>query len=485
MLILKENYRYMKIFNIFLVVLLITTAASTLFAEENGEYSSISVFESDVYSDLFSNEQIRKIFSDKSLVTYWLKIESVMAEAQAELGIIPKSASKSLIKILNIDNIDFDLLGTQTNKVGRGIKGMLDQIRKAGNLDVKSYLHFGSTTQDIMDSSTSMQIKEAVVVTKSNLKTLILKLNKLAYDNRATIMVARSNGQDAIPTTFGLYLSTFIGELDRHYTRLEEVESRLYLQFGGTVGTLAPYKDKGIKLQRLMSKKLDLPIALAPWNPSRDSYAEVVQTLGLITSTLGRLGLDVNNLSRNQINELSEGESGASTTMPHKRNPRASEFIVSFSYYGKMYACAAPDIMTHNDIRQGAPWILEWSIIPESFMITNTSLDRAIRLIANLRINKDMMLKNFQSSNNFVMSEAVMNHLVKKLGRSKAYDIMKKAIRNSKPNTSLTDLLKSDKELRALLTDTEISYITDPKNYLGSAEYQVESIYKKINKRFD
>ena len=467
----------------FLIVLLFPI--TIIFANERvNNYSSISVFESDIYSSLFSNEEIREIFNDKSLISNWLAVELAIVKSQAKLGIVPKSASKSLIEILDIKNIDLIKLGDQTRKVGRGIKGMLDQLRAKGNLDVKNYLHFGTTTQDIMDSATSIQIKQAIVVTKSNLEELILLLNKVAYENRSTIMLARSNGQDAIPTTFGLFLSTFIGELDRHYIRLEEVESRIYLQFGSTVGTLAPYKDKGLELQKLVSKELKLPIALTPWNPSRDSYVEVVQTVGLITSTLGRLGLDVNNLGRNQIGELSEGESGASSTMPHKRNPRASEFMVSFSYYGKMYACAAPDMMNHNDIRQGAPWILEWSIIPESFMISNTSIDRAIAMINKLRINKDQMLSNFSSSNNFVMSEAVMNFLVEKVGRGKAYDMMKKAVKNAPADISLTELLKTDKDLSLLLSDEEIVALTDPKNYLGSAVEQVEMVYKKINAKY-
>ena len=472
----------MKFLSFFIILLFPVTI---VFANESGsDYSLISVFESDIYSSLFSNEEIREIFNDKSLVTNWLRVESAIAKSQAKLGIIPKSASTSLIEILDIKNIDLIKLGDQTRKVGRGIKGMLDQLRAKGNIDVKNYLHFGTTTQDIMDSATSMQIKQAIVVTKNNLRELILLLNKIAYENRSTIMLARSNGQDAIPTTFGLFMSTFIGELDRHYIRLEEVESRIYLQFGSTVGTLAPYKDKGLELQKLVSKELKLPIALTPWNPSRDSYVEVVQTVGLITSTLGRLGLDVNNLGRNQIGELSEGESGASSTMPHKRNPRASEFMVSFSYYGKMYACAAPDMMNHNDIRQGAPWILEWSIIPESFMISNTSIDRAMAMINKLKINKDQMLANFGSSNNFVMSEAVMNFLVEKVGRGKAYDMMKKAVKNAPADMSLTELLKSDKELSLLLNDDEIVVLTDPKNYLGSAVEQVEMIYKKINAKY-
>jgi len=440
----------------------------------------VSVFDSRVYRHLFSTDGMRAIFSDRALVEQWLKVEVALANAQAQTGIIPKDSAKAIADTATIDNVDFNALRQGTDKVGRGIAPLLTQLREKGGPRVSEYLHWGSTTQDIMDTATVLQVKSASKLVRRQLVALTLQIADLAEENRDTVMIARSNGQDAVPTTFGLQLTTYMMPLYRDVQRLDESTSRLSAQMGSTVGTLAPFGDKGIAVQSAFAKELDLKVPIAPWNPSRDVFAETIQTLGLVTATLGRVADDINNLGRTEIDELKEGEGGASSTMPQKRNPRASEYMGGLARMGKMYSAASLDIMSHTDTRQGAPWILEWSIIPESFMTASASIERAQRMFEHLIVKKQHMLDNFQASKNFVMSEAVMNALAGKIGRGQAYAVVKHAIKQSGPNDTLRDVVENNKSINKYINEEELNQLLDPANYIGSAPQIVDRSVRQV-----
>ncbi|GLO63539.1 3-carboxy-cis,cis-muconate cycloisomerase [Vibrio sp. MACH09] len=460
-----------------LVVLCAISTAPASFAkstEATTSHESVSVFESAVYGDLFGTAEMRSVFSDKAMVNQWINVEMALAKSQSKVGIIPLSAYQSIKAAGEKVTIDYATLKKGTNKVGRGIKPLLKQLKKAGDKNVSGYLHFGSTTQDIMDTATALQVKNGSELIRVEMVELANQIAVLADQHKNTVMIARSNGQDAVPTTFGLHLTTYLMELVRNIDRLDEASSRLTAQIGSTVGTLAPYGDKGLALQKVFADELGLAAPIAPWNPSRDVFAEMVQTLAMVDATLGRVAVDINNLGRTQINEVKEGESGASSTMPQKRNPRASEFMGGFNRMGKMYNAASLDIMSHTDTRQGSPWILEWSIIPESFMVTSASLERAQRMFAKLLVNEQQMLDNFASASFYSMSEALMNKLTEKVGRSDAYSIVKKAIKAAKPEDTLSDVANNSVEINKHLTSEEIKAVLKPENYLGSSAKIVE-----------
>ncbi|WP_051333729.1 lyase family protein [Aliagarivorans marinus] len=449
-------------------------------ADAHTEHAAVSVFDSRVYRDLFGTQVMRDIFSDQALVQHWIEVEVALAKAQAEMGMIPQAAYRSIKQAADEVEIDFDVMRQNTNRVGRGINPLLGQLRKAGDENVATYLHFGSTTQDIMDTATVMQIDKGIKQVRQELQQLALHLADLAEQHKATVMLSRTNGQDAIPTTFGLYLLTYMSELDRHIDRLDEVAARLTVQIGGTVGTLSAYDEQGLELQAGVAKALGFKVPEAPWNPSRDTFAEVVQTLALVNGTFGRIAIDVNNLSRTQILEVQEGEGGASSTMPQKRNPRASEFMGGLTRMASMYNSAAMDMLSHSDTRQGSPWILEWSVIPDSFMVTDQNIHRAQRLFDQLIVNQDRMLENFEASQNYVMSESVMNDLAEKIGRAQAYDVVKDAIADAAPGTHFNDVVRQTPAITDVMNEQEIAAALNPANYLGVAEQTVERAVSRL-----
>ena len=480
----KQVIMKLKLLSVAMTAVIACSGVSAGTKVTNNEVvSPVSVFDSRVYQDLFGTDAMRSVFTDEAMVRQWLKVEVALAEAEAKNGVIPESAAVAIKKAATMDNFDFAKMRAKTNKVGRGIKPLLGHIKANGDKTVSEYLHFGSTTQDIMDTATVMQVKEGSALIRKELVALTLQVADLAEKHKGTVMLARSNGQDAIPTTFGLHLTTYMMELYRHIDRLDEATARLQAQIGSTVGTLAPFGDKGFAIQEDFAANVGLKSPIAPWNPSRDNFAEMVQTLALVDATMGRLALDINNLSRTQIDEVKEGEGGASSTMPQKRNPRAAEFMGGLARMGKMYNAAAPDIMSHTDTRQGSPWILEWSIIPESFMVTSATIERAQRMFNKLIVKPDNMLRNFKSAGDFSLSEAVMNKLAAKIGRSDAYKIVKKAIKTAPEGADLRGVIEGNDQLKKYFTSKDIDQLMKPENYIGSSVQIVDRSVKLVNSK--
>ena len=437
--------------------------------------SLVSVFDSFIYKDLFGSEPMRLVFSDETLIKHWLNIEVLLAQSQAELGVIPKSAAIAIKKSAQWENIDLVKLRYGTHKTGRPIKPLIDQIREAGGPEVGNYLHWGSTTQDIMDTATSLQINQGLQLLDKQLSLVIVQLAAMAKEHRATVMVARTNGQQAAPTTFGLFISTYMLELHRHRQRIAELIPRVAVgQSTGAVGTLAAMGDNGLLVREKLMEKLGLGTALLPWNSSRDNYAESIMVLGLIQGTLGRLANDIMTLSRLEIGEVKEGEGGASSTMPQKKNPRASEFISALTRMARIRMSGAMEIMDHSDTRTGSPWIVEWSLIPEMFLITSASLARAEQLLKKLEIYPEKMRKNIDISGGYAMSEAVMMFLAKKNGaRGNAYESLKTAIKQAKPNETLREVIESNQALKKTIGD-ELDELLKPENYIGFAPQMVD-----------
>lgn len=437
--------------------------------------SNASVFDSEIYRDMFTTSEMQAVFSDARLIGYWLKFEIELAAAEASLGIIPEQAAEAIAKAARLEHIDLAQLRAGVGHVGRAIEPLLKQIEHAGDDQVKEYLHWGSTTQDVMDTATVLQIRDGLVIVRRDLKKIILVLADEAARYRATPMVARSNGQDAVPTTFGFMLASYMTELRRHLARLDAASERVLVgQFGSAVGTLSSAGPEALSIRRALMRRLELGEPDLSWNASRDNFVEVIQIMALIHGTMGRIARDVNLWSRISENTVYEGEGGASSTLPQKRNPRASEFMGGLANLAKARAAAALSFLDQSETRQGAPWITEWSTIPEMFMLTAATLARALVLFGNLVVRPEVMLRQFDDSDLFVMTEAVMMEIAPKIGRTRAYDLLKSEIRSAPAGTTLKALIQSSPKLLELVGMRNIARLVDPANYLGAAPDMVD-----------
>ncbi|WP_087025131.1 class-II fumarase/aspartase family protein [Thaumasiovibrio subtropicus] len=431
---------------------------------------NVSVFDSALYSPLFTQAEMKAVWSDKHLVSCWLQFETEIAAIQADLGIIPAQAAKAIQQAATIDNINWTRLAAETAKVGMAIKPMVDQISEAGDPLVKQYLHWGCTTQDLLDTAQAMRLKSSLSLIRRQVINLIRSLSTMADAHRNTVMVARTNSQDALPTTWGLQLASYLTEMTRNLQRLDALTPRATMgMYGGAVGNLSSIGRVGLEVRERLMSALGLTQPIGLWNASLDGIAETIQCFAIIHGSLCRIANDIELMGRAPLAEVREGEGGGgSSTMPHKANPRACNMIQTLSRMGWMYASSAPNLMDQQDVRAASMRVLNWSLVPESCLAVSTSLARAQRLLDNLIVNKDNMRRNFAASRNLIMSEAVMMQVAEQKGRGESYAMIKTIIHDGlASDMSLEEMLLNSEAVTAMFSEAEITALCDPRNYLG------------------
>ncbi|MFL1801046.1 adenylosuccinate lyase family protein [Plesiomonas shigelloides] len=431
--------------------------------------SNISVFDSALYSPLFTQAEMKVVWSDENLIQSWLTFETSIAKVQATLGLIPQQAVIAIEQVCSLQNIDWARLSQDTQVVGMAIKPLIDQLSEQGGETVKKYLHWGCTTQDLLDTSLAMRLKQTLIIVRTQLVALGEQLRDMALVHKCTVMVARTNAMDALPTTWGLHVSGYLQEISRHIIRLDDMYPRVIKgMYGGAVGNLSSIGAVGLEVRKQLFLELGLTEPKGLGNASLDSIAEVIQFFALIHGTLARMANDIETMGRASIAEVREGEAGGgSSTMPHKANPRAANMIQTLSRMGWMYASAAPNLMDQHDVRSASMRVLNWSIVPEASLAVSTALERAERLFANLIVDKKQMASNFAASRYFIMSEAVMMAAASKVGRGESYNKIKSAIAHAPKDGDLASILKQDPNVMAILTSREIDLACDPTRYLG------------------
>lgn len=431
--------------------------------------SNISVFDSALYSPLFTQAEMKAVWSDENLIQSWLTFETSIAKVQATLGLIPQQAVIAIEQVCSLQNIDWARLSRDTQVVGMAIKPLIDQLSEQGGETVKKYLHWGGTTQDLLDTSLAMRLKQTLIIVRTQLVALGEQLRDMALVHKRTVMVARTNAMDALPTTWGLHVSGYLQEISRHIIRLDDMYPRVIKgMYGGAVGNLSSIGAVGLEVRKQLFLELGLTEPKGLGNASLDSIAEVIHFFALIHGTLARIANDIETMGRASIAEVREGESGGgSSTMPHKANPRAANMMQTLSRMGWMYASAAPNLMDQQDVRSASMRVLNWSIVPEASLAVSTALERAERLFANLIVDKKQMVSNFAASRYFIMSEAVMMAAASKVGRGESYNKIKSAIAHAPKEDDLASILKQDPDVMAILTSAEIDLACDPTRYLG------------------
>ena len=297
-------------------------------------------------------------------------------------------------------------------------------------------------------------------------------------------MAARTHLQHALPCTFGYKCAVYLSGISRHKERLTELEKRCLLaQFGGAAGTLASLGSSGIQVRAALAKELDLSDPLITWHVARDNIAEILNFLALVGGALGKIALDIIIMSSNELGEVSEPfvpHRGASSTMPQKRNPISSEFVLAASKLLRANAGLGIDAMVTDFERASGPWHLEWAVIPEAFVLTVGALYQMNFTLRGLVVNVGEMHENLNLSQGLIVGEAVMMGLAPSLGRQKAHDLVYKACRMaSEKGKSLFDVLKEDPSVSSL-DEHELAKLCSPLNYLGSSPVMVDRVLAHV-----
>ena len=391
-----------------------------------------TMFESLVFSDMFGTAEMRAVFADEALIGRYLEAEVALARAQARLGVVPQSAAADIDAAARSIKVDFKKLRHETEVVGYPILPLVHQLSEAAG-EAGRYVHWGATTQDIMDTANVLQLRAALQIIARDLRELREILAAMARKHRDTPMAGRTHLQQALPVTFGYKAAVWLSSIDRHIERVDQALPRILLgQFSGAAGTLASVGDSGLEMQRLFCEELGLRQPPITWHVARDGIAESVTLLGLVTGTLGKIATDVMLMSATEFGEVSEPfvpGRGASSTMPQKRNPISSELVLAAAKAVRQHVASMLDGMIHDFERATGPWHLEWISLPESFLLTASSLANAKFMLSGLHLHQERMRANLHLTHGLIVAEAVMMAAAPKLGRQRAHDRVYEACR--------------------------------------------------------
>src|SRR6266540_1741339 len=444
-----------------------------------------TIIDSAIFRDIFSAEAMRKVWSDENRTQKYLDIEAALARVQGRLGIIPKEAADEIVRHCTIDEIDMEKLKQQTKRIGYPILGVVSQLNTLCRDKLGEYCHWGATTQDITDTATVLQIREALELIDDDLRAISAALADLAKRHRDTPMVARSNLQQAVPITFGFKMAELLAAIERHRERLAQLRPRVLMgEFGGAAGTLASIEKGAMETQEGLMRELGLAQPPIAWHTIRDTIAEVGCFLGLVGGTLGKFAMDVKLMMQTEVGEVYEPFApgrGSSSTMPQKRNPISSCYIHATISVVRQHVAALLDAMVADHERSTGPWEIEWIALPEAFCLLSGALAHARVVLEGLSVDVDRMRANLDVTQGLVMSEAVMMGIGPYIGREYAHDLVyelcRVAIRDDRP---LLDVLAEHPQINAHLGRAELAKLCDPANYLGQSGVMVDRVLANV-----
>jgi 3-carboxy-cis,cis-muconate cycloisomerase len=432
----------------------------------------INPADSPVLGTLYGSDAMRAIFDDRAWFQRMLDVEAALARVQARLGIIPADAAAAITAAARVDNLDTAELAASVRNVGYPVVGVVRGLSRATGA-AGGWTHWGATTQDIMDTATVLQARDGLALIRAELLAIIAALIGQADRHRATVMAGRTHLQHALPITFGLKCAVWLQPLVAHVQRLDQLRPRVEIaQFGGAAGTLASLGEQGIAVLDGLAAELGLAAPPAPWHVARDGFSEVVGFLGLMCGSLAKIATDVILLAQNEVGELSEpyvAGRGSSSTMPQKRNPIASEYVLASARAVQALVPLMQGAMAQDHERATGPWQAELLALPQAFVLSHGALAHARTITEGMVVDAARMRRNLDASGGLIMAEAVMMGLAPQLGRETAHHVVKHACdRALADGIPLAEALLLEPEVASRLDRTAIQRLTDPANYLGS-----------------
>lgn len=435
------------------------------------------VIDSHFFKDLYGTEAMRNVWDDTQLLQKWLDYEAALARAEARVGLIPEHAAVEITRKAQAQLFDAGTIKAGIDKAVHPLVPVIWRLSELCEGDAGGYVHWGATTQDVMDTALILQIRDALVLIERGLGDVIRTLAALASAHRATPMVGRTHGQQALPMTFGFKVAIWLAECLRHAERLVACKPRLLVgEFGGAVGTLAGIAEHGFAVRTQLMAELGLIEPVIAWHSSRDHLAEFSAINAALCATLGKIAHEIIKLQMIEIGEVEESwEAGkvGSSTMPQKRNPMLCEAILTLSRLTRQHALISVDGMMHDFERDWSSVQMEWEYIPELCIMTHAALAMMDRVLSSLAVHPDRMLSNLLMSGGQLVAERVMFALADHLGRQKAHDLVHEISMSAfEKRTPFGDALKAHPEVSSRLSSTEIEALLDPTTYVGlSAEF--------------
>lgn len=442
---------------------------------------SAYVIDSELFRDQFGTQVMRDIFSDQTTVQRWLDVEAALAKVQGEMGIIPESAAQEIVRQSRVENIDLAQLKAEMDRTSHPIVPLLRAMKQVCEGDAGEYIHWGATTQDIMDTGTILQVRDALDVIESGYRELYANTRELALKYRDQVMVGRSHGQQALPITFGFKAAGWAEELRRNFQRLRQMRERVLVgQFSGAVGTLAALGESGVEVQERLFKELGLGCPVITWHTSRDSMAELICTMAIACGTAGKIAHEIFSLQKTETAELEEpfatGKVGSST-MPHKRNPPICEGVIAVNRIVKSTVSLAIEGIVADHERDKVVLQSEREYVGKVFNLTHAAIKKMAFVTGGLSVRTQNMERNLFTQQGLLMSESVMMGLSEALGRQQAHEILYQiCMEVFEKQTPLKNALMQNHEIAERLSESEIDQMLSPHAYIGHATTFVDKV---------
>lgn len=435
----------------------------------------------------YGHVEMKAVWNEETRLSKMLSVEAALAKAQVSLDYIPKGMDKEIalgVKLVTLDRVK-EIEDEIHHDVMAVVLALAEQSGDAGK-----WCHFGATSNDILDTATALQIKDALLILRKETVKLCQVLIESALSHKNTVCAGRTHGQIGVPTTYGLRFAIWASEIDRHIERLDQLTPRATIgKMSGAVGTQAAFGNKGIQIQEKTMEYLGILAAdVSNQVIQRDRHAEFIMWMANTVTTLDKICIEIRSLARSEIAEVEESfgkKQVGSSTMPHKRNPIKSEQVCGLARIVR--AMVEPELRNNTlwDERDLTNSSCERIVFPESCVLTDHVIRLTTTIIRNLRFYPENIRKNLNLLNGLNMGEAIMIELSKKgVGRQEAHEIVRQCAMSARESgIHMKDSLIKNDTVSKYLTESEIIQLMDPDNYIGTAVEQVESLAAKLQQR--
>ncbi|RXH17389.1 3-carboxy-cis,cis-muconate cycloisomerase [Bradyrhizobium guangzhouense] len=445
---------------------------------------------SPLLAPMLSSAAMRAVCDDRTTLQNMLDFEAALARAEAATGVIPASAVGPIETACKADSFDMAALAEAATRSGNLAIPLVKMLTvNVGNIDVEAarYVHWGATSQDVIDTATMLTLRAAIDALDADLSRAITGFAALARAHRSTAMVARTWLQHALPMPFGLKAAEYASSLARARCRLRRLRREgLALQFGGAAGTLAALGDKGLAVSERLAQELNLPLPDAPWHTHRDRIAEAASSLAILAGSCGKIARDVSLMMQTDVGEAFEpaGEGrGGSSTMPHKRNPVAAASALGCATMAPQLTATILAAQVQDHERSAGPWHAEWPTLPQLMLVTSGALAAIVDIAEGLDVDAARMRSNLDTTHGLIMAEAVTFALADKIGKSDAHHLIEAASKRAVAEKKhLREVLSADSQVTAHLTPEKIAALFEPMAYQGASQALIDRLLDNLDR---
>ncbi len=346
---------------------------------------SFTPFNAPLLAPLLGDNELTPFFSVSADIRSMVRFEEALAAAEAGCGLIPTAAADAIKAACETFQPDVKLLGEGTARDGVAVPQFVKLLRGHVGEPHAEHVHFGATSQDLIDTSLVLRLKNVAGILKARLDELIFRLGVLDERFGGNVLMGRTRMQAAITMPAGNRIRAWRQPLLEHDRKLQDLlPVLLRLQFGGAVGTLDKLGNRGREVSRRLAEELQLTAPQSPWHTDRTAVVEFAHWLALVTGTLGKVGQDVALMAQNGIDDISVEGTGGSSAMPHKQNPIQAEALITLARFNAVLVSGMHHCTVHEQERSGASWTLEWMLLPQMVIAAGAATRRASGLLGDI-----------------------------------------------------------------------------------------------------